>query len=96
MWPSLISMEDKTREAVWQDMEDVMNEIKEECGGIQVVIQHSPVGASAANRAIEKAIQRVEGRRGELQGEDQSVSSHLAVDGRVCSPIDLVLARVGP
>ena len=46
-------MEDKTREALWQDMEDMMNEVKEDCGGIQVVIQHSPVGESAANSAIE-------------------------------------------
>ena len=39
-----------------------MNEVKAECGGIQVVIQHSPVGESAANGAIENAIQRVEGQ----------------------------------
>ena len=58
--PALTSMEDKVRKAMWQDMEDMMNEIKEECGGIQVVVQHSPVGDSAANGAIENAIQRIE------------------------------------
>ena len=59
---SLTSMENKTREALWQDAEDMMNEIKQECGGIQIVIQHSLVGESAANGAVENAIQRVEGQ----------------------------------
>ena len=43
------------------DMESMAKDIGEELS-CQVVLQHSPVGESAANGAIENAVQRVQGQ----------------------------------
>ena len=42
--PAIANLEDRAREMLWHDIDEMLKEIKEECGGIQVVIQHSPVG----------------------------------------------------
>ena len=59
--PAIKVVGDKSRENLCEDMYKMMNDIKGECG-CQILTQHSPVGESAANGAIENTIQRVQGQ----------------------------------
>ena len=59
--PAIKAVECKIKENIFEDMKKLQSDIKETCG-CQVVVQHSPVGESAANGAIENAIQRVQGQ----------------------------------
>jgi hypothetical protein len=53
--PAIKNMENQVIESLLED------DFKEQCG-CQVTVQHSPVGESAANGAIENTIQRVQGQ----------------------------------
>ena len=57
----LKQLEDKVSEDTKEEMKNMIDGIGTEMA-CQVVQQHSPVGASAANGAIENAIQRVQGQ----------------------------------
>jgi hypothetical protein len=58
--PAICEVERKAREQLMREVEECSHEL-EKCG-FQLVVQHSPVGESAANGAIENAIQRVQGQ----------------------------------
>ena len=59
--PAIKDIGNKTRDRAWKDIEELQKEIQEGCGG-QVAIQHSPVGESSSNGAVENAIQRIQGQ----------------------------------
>ncbi len=53
--PAIKQLGYKPRENIWDDIEKMLNDIKEECG-CQVITQHSPVGESTANGAVENTM----------------------------------------
>ena len=59
--PAIRNLEGKAQSSIWADAEQLQENIKQECG-CQVVVQHSPVGESAANGMAENTVQRVQGQ----------------------------------
>ena len=70
--PAIVDVSKEVRKELWAEMKEIANKVKERHDGdvivlsdetpVEVIQEHSPVGESSSNGAVERAIQEVSGQ----------------------------------